>query len=576
MYNLVMKPKKTIMDLKAYPTPLFCEEGYLRLDSNESDFGPSQKVVEALRCVEAKDLQYYPHYGELVQKLAEFHKVDIDNIILTCGADEAISGILGTFLEHGQTVLTVAPTFVMPKLYSQRDGLIFKEIPYNNKWKFPSDEFLRQIESADLIHLTTPNSPTGEVIEQSLILEIVEKAGTKAVLIDETYANYAGVTNLDLIREKDNVFITRSFSKDFALAGLRLGYIISDAENIISLRKFFSPYNVSNITVKAGLAALDDIAHLDKVKSELEESKKLLTAEFEKLGAHVYPSKSNFICVNFGEKAEFIYKKLLQNKIKVKFFDKTLLLENHVRIGIPKLANAKKLIKALETKPTIVFDMDGVLIDASKSYRVAVQKTFNTFSGKEITMEEISQTKKLGGLNNDWDLTEFLLKKYGFDIEYDKIVDTFNAFYRALADIEAPLVDHEFFQSLSKDYHLAIFTGRVKEEAFFTLDKHGFADYFYPIITMEEVGLERQKPDCLGLEIIKEKIICEKIYYLGDTVDDMVCAITAKVDGIGVLPPQDKSEELVNLLKSKNAMVVLEQTTDLIEFLTKKEIGNRK
>lgn len=562
-----MKPKKTIIDLKAYPAPLFAEEGYLRLDSNESDFGPSPKVVEALCNIKAADLQYYPYYGKLLEKLADFHKVSIENIILTNGADEGISSILGTFLEYGQTVLTVAPTFVMPKLYSLRDGLNFKEISYNDKWKFPKVEFLNHIDSANLIHLTTPNSPTGEVIERSTILEIIEKAGTKAILIDETYANYAGITNLDLIHEKDNIFITRSFSKDFALAGLRLGYIISAAENIVSLRKSLSPYNVSNIAVKAGLAALDDLAHLDKVKSELEESKKLLTAEFKKLGAYIYPSKSNFLCVDFGEKAEFIYKKLLQNKIKVKFFDKTPLLENCCRIGVPKLENTKKLIKVLETKPTLIFDMDGVLIDASKSYRVAVQKTFNTFTGKEVTMEEISQTKKLGGLNNDWDLTEFLLKKYGYDIDYDKIVDTFNTYYRALADIEEPLVGHEFFKNLAKDYNLAIFTGRVKEEAFFTLEKHGFTDYFYPIITMEEVGLERQKPDSFGLEIIKEKIISEKIYYLGDTVDDMVCAISAKVDGIGVLPPQDKSEELVNLLKSKNAMVVLKKTTDLIEFL---------
>lgn len=562
-----MKPKKTILDLKAYPAPLFAEEGYLRLDSNESDFGPSPKVLEALRNVDVKEVQYYPYYGKLLQKLANFHKVSIENIILTNGADEGISGILGTFLEFGQTVLTVAPTFVMPKLYSQRDGLVFKEISYNEKWEFPVNEFFKHIDSADLIHLTTPNSPTGEVIEQSVIYKIVEKAGKKAVLIDETYANYAGITNLELIKEYDNVFITRSFSKDFALAGLRLGYIISHAENIVSLRKFFSPYNVSNISVKAGLAALDDLGHFDKVKSELEESKKLLTAEFEKLGAKVYNSKSNFICADFGQKAEFVYKKLLQNKIKVKFFDKTPLLENCCRIGIPKLENAKKLIKALETKPTVVFDMDGVLIDVSKSYRVAIQETFKHFSDREISLEEISEAKKLGGLNNDWDLTEFLLKKYGFNINYDDIVNVFTSYYKKLAETEEPIVNHEFFQNLSKDYNLVIFTGRTKEEAFFTLDKHGFADYFYPIITMAEVGFERQKPDAFGLEIIKEKIITDKIYYLGDTVDDMACAITANVSAIGVLPPQDKSEELVTLLKSKNAMVVLEKTEDLIEFL---------
>lgn len=562
-----MKAKKTIQNIQAYSVPLFEEEGYLKLDSNESDFGPSPKVIEALRQVVASDVQYYPFYGELLQKIADFHKVSIDNVILTAGADEAISSIFSTFLEYGQNVLTVTPSFVMPKIYSKVNGLNYIEIPYLKKWMFPIDEFIQNIDSADLIHLTTPNSPTGEVIEQNMIQKIIKKADKKAVLIDETYGNYSDVTNINLIQNSENIFIVRSFSKDFALAGLRLGYIVSSAENIKELRKYLSPYNVSNLTVKAGLAALDDHEYFKNVKIEIEKSKKLLTEAFEKLGAKIYPSQTNFLCVDFGEKADFIYKKLIDNKIKVKYFAQTPMLENCMRIAIPKPDNAQKIINALEIKPTIVFDVDGVLIDASKSYRVAVQKTFNQLCGKEVTAEELSATKKLGGLNNDWDLTEYLLKKYGYEVDKDKIIDIFNSYYAKLAEIEEPLVTQEFFESLSKNYNLAIFTGRVKEEAYYTLDKHGFTKYFYPIVTMLDVGLERQKPDCLGLEIIKEKIITDKIYYLGDTIDDMVCAITANVVGIGVLPPQDKSEELVSILKSKKAVVVLEQTKDLEQFL---------
>lgn len=562
-----MKAKKTIHEIKPYPVALFDEDGYLKLDSNESDFGPSPKIIDVLRQVESKDVQYYPYYGKLLQKLADLHKVNIENIILTDGADEAIESILGTFLEYNQTVLTVTPSFVMPKFYARREGLNYKEIPYKIKWEFPADDFIKNIDKTDLIHLTTPNSPTGEVIDQQIITKIIEKAGDKAVIIDETYANYSGVTNLSLLDSRENIFIVRSFSKDFALAGLRLGYIVSAPENITELRKYLAPYNVSTLTVKAGLAALDDIEHLENVKIQLEESKKLLTTDLEKLGACIYPSKTNFLCVDFGSKADFVYKKLLDNRIKVKYFSNTTLLENCFRMAVPKIENTRKVINALKIKPTIVFDMDGVLVDASKSYRVAAQKTFKHFSGKEVTLEEISQTKKLGGLNNDWDLTEFLLKKYNVNINYDDIVEVFQSFYGKLADIEEPIVNKEFFENLSKDFNLAIFTGRLKQEAYFTLDKHSFTDYFYPIITMEDVGLDRQKPDCLGLEIIKEKIITDKIYYLGDTVDDMMCAITAKVTGIGVLPPQDKSKELKNLLKSNNAMVVLEQTKDLICFL---------
>lgn len=562
-----MKAKKTIHEIKPYPVALFDDDGYLKLDSNESDFGPSQKIIDMLRQVESQDVQYYPYYGELLQKLADFHKVSIENIILTDGADEAIESILGTFLEYNQTVLTVTPSFVMPKIYARREGLNYKEIPYKIKWEFPADDFIKNIVNANLIHLTTPNSPTGELIDQHIINKIIEKSGGKAVIIDETYANYSGITNISLLDSRENVFIVRSFSKDFALAGLRLGYIVSAPENITELRKYLAPYNVSTLTVKAGLAALDDIEHLEKVKNELENSKGLLAQGLQELGAKIYPSKTNFLCVDFGSKADFVYKKLLDNRIKVKYFNNTTLLENCFRMAVPKIENTRKVINALKIKPTIVFDMDGVLVDASKSYRVAAQKTFNYFSGKEVTLEEISQTKKLGGLNNDWDLTEFLLKKYDVNVNYDDIVEIFQSFYGKLADIEEPIVNKEFFENLSKEYNLAIFTGRLKQEAYFTLDKHGFTDYFYPIITMEDVGLDRQKPDCLGLEIIKEKIITDKIYYLGDTVDDMMCAITAKVTGIGVLPPQDKSKELKNLLKSNNAMVVLEQTKDLICFL---------
>lgn len=562
-----MKAKKTIQELTAYPTPLFDEEGYLKLDSNESDFGPSPKVIKALQSVEKSDIQYYPYYGKLLQKLADFHGVNLENIILTAGADEALSAILGTFLEYGQTVLTVKPSFVMPKIYSKINGLKYNEIAYSEKWKFPIDEFIKNIDNADLIHLTTPNSPTGEVIDRSTIEEIVKKAGDKAVLIDETYANYAEMTNLDLVKERENIFIARSFSKDFALAGLRLGYVISAPENIKELRKYLSPYNVSNLTVKAGIAAIEDIQYFKNVRVEMEKSKKVLTEGLEKLGATIYPSKTNFICVDFGKKAEFIYKKLIDSKIKVKYFDQTPMLENCFRIAVPKLENTQKVLDALKIKPTIAFDMDGVLIDASQSYRVAVQNTFEHFSGKKVSAGELSEAKKLGGLNNDWDLTEFLLKKHGFEINKDEIIDVFQSHYAILADIEEPLVNCDFFEELAKNFNLAVFTGRVKEEALFTLDKHGFTKYFYPIITLKEVGLERQKPDCLGIKLIIEKIISDKIYYLGDTVDDMECAMTANVNGIGVLPPQDKSENLKNLLKSKNAMVVLNQAKDLVKFI---------
>lgn len=567
-----MKAKKTIQELKPYPVPLFEEEGYLKLDSNENDFGPSPNVLAALRQVEPSDIQYYPYYGKLLKKLAQFHNVKIENIILTAGADEAISAIFGAFLEYGETVLTVAPSFVMPKIYAKINGLKYKEINYEKNWVFPSNEFISNInEEINLVHLTTPNSPTGEVIERDVIEQIIKVAGEKAVVIDETYGNYSQISNMDLVEGRDNLFVVRSFSKDFALAGLRLGYVISDSKNIKHLRKYLSPYNVSTLTVKAGIAAIEDAKHFEKVYFEMEVSKKFLTDELEKYGAKVYPSKTNFLCVDFGIKADFVNYKFLENKIKVKYFNHAPMLENTFRMAIPKIENAYRVVDALQIKPTIVFDIDGVLIDASKSYRVAIQKTYEHYTGKEVSTEKIQAIKNQGGFNNDWDLTEFLLKSQKINVEREEMIGVFQSFYwsgdSGLIHNEECLVTKEFIANLSKNYNLAIFTGRLRSEAMFTLEKNGIAEYFHPIITMDDLPVDRQKPHPLGLEMIKERIITSEIIYLGDTVDDMISANRAEITAIGVLPPQDKSKELVALLKSQNPMVILNQALELEDYL---------
>lgn len=211
----------------------------------------------------------------------------------------------------------------------------------------------------------------------------------------------------------------------------------------------------------------------------------------------------------------------------------------------------------------IIFDMDGVLIDTSNSYRVAIKETFEYFAKKEMTFEEITEAKNLGGLNNDWDLTEYLLKKHSINVDYKQIVDVFQGIYLKLLPYEKSLVDARFISELSQNHHLAIFTGRPRPEALFALERHNVIDYFYPVITMDDLPQDKQKPNTLGIEMIKEQIQADKIYYLGDTVDDMICAKNAKVIGIGVLPPQDKSDSLKERLQKAGAVVVLNETKEL-------------
>ncbi|MDD3150111.1 MAG: aminotransferase class I/II-fold pyridoxal phosphate-dependent enzyme [Candidatus Gastranaerophilales bacterium] len=570
----MIKPKKNILNAKGYDIPLFAEDYEIKLDLNENLIGPSPKVVKTLRNISADDIKFYPVYGDLIKKIADLNCVEIDMILPTNGADEALNYIIQTFIEAEDEILTVNPTFTMPQIYAKSSGCKFVEVPYQEKWIFPIDEFLKKInEKTKLILITTPNSPTGEAISDENLLKIIDNAKNSIILIDETYTNYTGKSYANLVKPHSNVIVVKSMSKDFAIAGLRLGYIISDAQNIEYVRRISSPFSVNVLAAKAAVAALNDIEHFEYVKKQVEEAKKVLTEGFKPYCEKIYPTAANFLCVNFGKKAEYIYNKLLNNGVKVKFFKDTKYLENHFRISIPSPNQAKKVIDILnDRKDLIIFDMDGVLVDTSNSYRMAIKKTFEFFAKKEITFDKIQKAKNQGGLNNDWDLTEFLLKNEGFEIPKHEIIDRFQEFYlgsseNGLINTEKLIISTKELKELAKTYELAIFTGRPRKEALLAIKQHNLEKIFNYIVAMEDVPTRKHKPDSWGINHILSVIKPNNAYYLGDTPDDMICAKSANIKGIGVLPPQDKSEELKSALQNEKAMLILEKTNDLLKIL---------
>lgn len=572
----MIKPKKSIDNMQGYFVPMYEQDWDLKIDSNENNYGPSPKVLEALKNCNFKNISFYPFYGELSKKIAQYQNTDIENIKVTNGADEALQAIIQTYLEEGESLLTLDISFDMPNIYTQIQGGRVIKVPFNKKWIFPKVQFLNALRNntIKIIYIASPNNPTGNLIEKSDLYEILEEAKDKVVIIDETYANYSSYSFKDLVKQYDNIFIVKSFSKDFALAGMRLGYIISNKENIINLKKTVSPFSVNAFAAIAGITALSDIEYFNNIKNEIITSREELKVFFESLGAIVYNSSANFLLVNFKEKTEFIYNKLKQENISVKLFKKGSLLENHLRITIPTKIGVEKIKKALKIKPYLVFDMDGVLIDASNSYRIAIEKTFEKFSGRKITKEEIQAAKNLGGLNNDWDLTQFLLKQNNITIPYNEIVNTFQELYwkngNGLINNENPLFNINLFKELSKNYNLSIFTGRPKNEAIFALKKFNAENLFYPIITADDIPQNMGKPNPLGLNIIKEKTISSEYYYFGDTIDDIKAAKEAEYIPIGVLPPQDKSKDLSENLKDTGAKYIINSINEMNLILEKK------
>ena len=571
-------PKKNVEKMQAYHVDMYKKEYKYKLDENENQYGPSPKVIEVLQKMGDKSVKFYPSYGKLIEKLAEFNQLPFEYFLNTNGADEAINVIFTTYLDENSTVLTVKPSFSMPKIYAQICGAKYVEVPYTIKWQFPIEEFLKQIddiENLSLIHLTTPNNPTGDCIPRETIEKIIERANGKIVVIDETYANYACKFNSDLALKYDNVFVVRSFSKDFALAGLRAGYIISNPYNIVQLNKVRSPYSTNSIAQQAAIAALDDVEYFRNVYKKLCATKDELVEFLKNFTNNVYNTESNFILADFGEKSEFVYNEMLKNSIIVRKFDNNEFMKNTFRIGIPTEEGFEAIKKVFNSikKDTLIFDMDGVLVDTSASYRLAIKKTYEFFSGEQISYEKIQDAKNLGGLNNDWDLTEFLLKKSGVQIDKNELIVKCQSFYWnkgcGLICDEKLLIDKKLLEELAKTYNLAIFTGRPRMEAMFTLEYNGISNFFDTIITMNDLPNDRQKPDPLGINLIREKLYCNKIFYFGDTIDDITCGKSADVISVGVLPPQDQSEDLKHKMKEKNADFVLQSINELTQILEK-------
>ncbi len=191
-------------------------------------------------------------------------------------------------------------------------------------------------------------------------------------------------------------------------------------------------------------------------------------------------------------------------------------------------------------KKAVLFDMDGVLVDVSNSYRLAVKQTAERFLDREISLEVIQQYKNRGGLNNDWDLTEQLLLDHGLKIGKEKIIAVFQQIYKGknhngLIQNEQWMIPGETLVKVARYFKTGIVTGRPRAEAMYTLKHFDMLSFFPVIIVMEDVPPGQGKPDPLGIRLALEKLEAAGGWYLGDTIDDMLAAKGAGLIPVGVV-----------------------------------------
>jgi histidinol-phosphate aminotransferase len=298
----VLKAREAVRVLKEYHPPLGDREG-LRLDFNENTAGGSPRVLERLRQVDAETLARYPERELGEQAVAAHLRISSNELLLTNGTDEAIHLVCETYLEAGDKAVIVVPTFAMFEIYAAATGARVVSIPAGPTFEFPIETVLqhlgsrsdKNVQATRLIAIANPNNPTGAFIHVKDLMRIAEAAPDTALLVDEAYFEFCGETMLPRWREFPNLFITRTFSKAYGLAGLRIGVLMGQDEQIKVLRRASSPYNLNSVALACLPDALEDQAYVRSYVAQVIEGRRELESELAEWGIRYWPSRANFV-----------------------------------------------------------------------------------------------------------------------------------------------------------------------------------------------------------------------------------------------------------------------------------------
>lgn len=341
-----LKPREAVRKMAPYRPPSSGRGGKMRLDFNENTVGCSPRVLRRLQHIAAGNLAVYPEYQEALPKFAAYFGVRPAEMALTNGTDETIQLIVNTYVNAGDPVVVFRPSYAMYRFYAQLAGAQVVEVDYASDLSFPEKELRKKVTArTKAIFLANPNNPTGTSASPAQLKALLTVAPRAAVLVDEAYFEFSRQTVLPWIKTYSNLFVSRTFSKAFGLAALRLGCLFSQAQNILAVRKGQSPYSVNSVAVALGLEAIRDAGSVKRYADEVLRARKLLCRELEALGLKYFPSDANFVLVDFGAAADALRRALGEQEILVR--DRSYELPGCVRITVGTVAQMQMFLAVL-------------------------------------------------------------------------------------------------------------------------------------------------------------------------------------------------------------------------------------
>ncbi|MEX0959700.1 MAG: histidinol-phosphate transaminase [Burkholderiales bacterium] len=322
----------------------------IKLNTNENPYGPSRRVLEAVRAEIGDALRLYPDptSESLRQALASHHGVTAEQIFVGNGSDEVLAHTFQALLRHDAPLLFPDITYSFYPVYCRLYGIAFHEVPLSEAFEVRIDDY--QMPNGGIV-LPNPNAPTGRLTESSGLEQLLRANPDSVVVIDEAYVDFGGTSAVPLVSRYPNLLVTRTLSKSHALAGLRVGYAIGNADLIQALTRVkdsFNSYPVDRLAQAGALAAIEDATHFEANCRRIIASRGRLTTSLEDLGFEVVPSAANFVLARYpGRDGADLTARLREHGIIVRHFNAPPRIAPYMRITVGTDPQCEALISAL-------------------------------------------------------------------------------------------------------------------------------------------------------------------------------------------------------------------------------------
>ena len=323
----------------------------VKLNTNENPYGPSPKVLEAIRLGVSDQLRLYPdpNSSQLKQVLAEYYHVDTAQVFVGNGSDEVLAHIFNALFQHEAPLLFPDITYSFYPVYCQLYQIDYQTIPLSDDFEIKVQDF--QKNNGGII-FPNPNAPTGRLLALDKIEQLLDVNKESVVVIDEAYIDFGGNSAISLVNKYPNLLVTQTLSKSRSLAGMRIGFAIGHEdliEALVRVKDSFNSYPLGSLVISAAVEAFNDQDYFEQTCQKIIASREWVTNELMALGFEVLPSAANFILAKHPQHAAAdLATDLRQQGIIVRHFKQDR-ISQFLRITIGTAQENQQLLAVLDT-----------------------------------------------------------------------------------------------------------------------------------------------------------------------------------------------------------------------------------